>query len=331
MKILAIKFKYLGDVAIMVPALRALRKRYPNAELHVLVAAEAYPLLTHIPWLDKIWNLPRTRGKIRLNDSLPIIRALRAQSFDCSVDFVGNDRGAILSRSIGAKKRLGVRTQLGNQIRRLAYTDTIEELDHTRHEVLRDYYVLSEWQIPPPSSFDLELYADPTFQKEAQRLYPESTIICHLSTSQRKKEWPINHWALLADLAESSKIALTFSSGPTDREQALLTDLKKLKPDLNFLKKANSVDLYMAILARAKLFISPDTAPLHLAAGLGIPTIGIFGPTAPSRWGPPGKQHHSFTGNLCPCSGHLEQCELPNRCIDSITAHQVFEKVKELL
>ena len=107
-KILAIKFKYLGDVVVVVPALRALRDQWPDAELHALVAEDAAPLLRHLPWLDKVWALPRTRGQARLAESWPIIRALRREKFDRSVDFVGNDRGAILSRLIGARERLGV-------------------------------------------------------------------------------------------------------------------------------------------------------------------------------------------------------------------------------
>ena len=312
----------------MVPALRALRQHYPEAQIHVLVAAEAYPAIAHIPWIDKIWKLDRKRGKLRLNKSLPLIRALRSEQFDASVDFVGNDRGAIFSRIIGAKKRLGVRLQIGHYVRRIAYTETIEELDTTRHEVLRDYYVLTPWKVPPPDHYHLELYADPALANEAKQLLPKDTTICHLSTSQRKKEWPLNNWVSLAKLIEKAGGQVTFTSGPSPREQQLLKDIQKLKPELHCLDKTPSLALYMAILSRAKLFISPDTAPLHIAAGLGVPTIGIFGPTAASRWAPIGKKHRSITSGLCPCSGHLEQCAYKNRCINAISAQDVFALYK---
>ena len=64
-KILAIKFKYLGDVVVAVPALRALRDQWPEGELHVLVAEDAAPLLRHLPWLDKIWALPAMQNWLK--------------------------------------------------------------------------------------------------------------------------------------------------------------------------------------------------------------------------------------------------------------------------
>jgi len=65
-KVLAIQFKYLGDAVILTPALKALANQIPNIELHVLVAAEIAPLLENLPWIAKVWAMPRQRGKIKL-------------------------------------------------------------------------------------------------------------------------------------------------------------------------------------------------------------------------------------------------------------------------
>jgi heptosyltransferase-3 len=61
-KILAIQFKYLGDAVLLTPALRALRKQFPGAELHLLVPEEIAPILLHLPWLNCVWPMPRRRG-----------------------------------------------------------------------------------------------------------------------------------------------------------------------------------------------------------------------------------------------------------------------------
>ena len=71
-KILAIKFKYLGDVAIMVPALRSIKEKWPDCELHALVAEEAVPALKAIPWIKKVWSFPRIRGKSNYKASFPV-------------------------------------------------------------------------------------------------------------------------------------------------------------------------------------------------------------------------------------------------------------------
>ena len=107
-KILAIQFKYLGDAVLLTPALRALRKQFPDAELHLLVPEEVAPVLQHLPWLNRVWPMPRRRGSASLRQTWPVVRALRRERFDRSVDFAGNDRGAILSLLIGKKTaRLG--------------------------------------------------------------------------------------------------------------------------------------------------------------------------------------------------------------------------------
>jgi ADP-heptose:LPS heptosyltransferase len=107
MKILAIQFRYLGDVALMTPALRAIREHFTSSALHVLVAEEVMPLLQYMPGLTRVWAFPRRRGRAKPTLSWPVIRALRQERFDRSIDFGGNDRGAIVSLFCGARERLG--------------------------------------------------------------------------------------------------------------------------------------------------------------------------------------------------------------------------------
>jgi ADP-heptose:LPS heptosyltransferase len=330
-KILAIKFKFLGDVAVVVPALRALHEHWPAAELHLLVAADAAPIVQHLPWLHRVWALPRTRGQVRLSASLPIIAALRRERFDRSVDFVGNDRGAILSRLVGARERLGTFAQNGPRLRRLAYTHRIEEADPTRHEIVHDLQVLSAWDVPFPANPRLETRADPALAAQAEKILPGHPLIFHLSTSQPKKEWPLANWADLFHRVSRANLPVIFSTGPTAREQAQLAELRKTIPNLPALPADLDLALFLAVLARARLFVSPDTAPLHLAAGLGVPTIGLFGPTAASRWAPLGPEHQALQGSLCPCSGHWHQCRAAHPCIVAITPDAVWSALQKPL
>ncbi|MGA2053141.1 MAG: glycosyltransferase family 9 protein [Opitutales bacterium] len=330
-KILAIKFKFLGDVAVVVPALRALHEHWPAAELHLLVAADAAPIVQNLPWLHRVWALPRTRGKARLSTSWPILRALQREHFDRSVDFVGNDRGAILSRLIGARERLGVVAQQGNLVRRLAYTRRIEEADPTRHEVVHDLLVLSAWDVPFPAHPRLETRADPALAAKAEKILPGHPLLFHLSTSQPKKELPLANWADLYQRAHHAHLPVVFSTGPSAREQAQLIELRKTIPHLPALPPDLDLALFLAVLARARLFVSPDTAPLHLAAGLGVPTIGLFGPTAASRWAPLGPAHQHLQGSLCPCSGHWHQCRAAHPCIAAIHPDAVWTALQKSL
>src|ERR1051326_8100065 len=123
-KILALQFKNLGDTVMMVPALRALHDQVPGCAVHVLVREEAGPLLANLPWLARVWTLPRVRGRSQFRTSWPVIRQLRAARFDCSIDFAANDRTAILSFLCGARHRLGAATSDGFFGRRFCFTET---------------------------------------------------------------------------------------------------------------------------------------------------------------------------------------------------------------
>tara|TARA_B100001248_G_scaffold261923_1_gene255021 strand:- start:48775 stop:49782 length:1008 start_codon:yes stop_codon:yes gene_type:complete len=330
LKILAIKFKYLGDVVIATPALKAIHNHFPHCELHVLVPQEAAPLLTHLDWIHKVWHFPRVRGKAQLKASWPIIKALREEGFDRCVDFVGNDRGALISRLTGAKERLGPLVPKGFFGRKLCYTQTIEEADLNRHEAIRDLHILSAWGVPFPQSPQIELKADPALEKEAQEKLGNHSIIGHLATSQPKKEWPLSYWADLYARCETNKKSIVFTSGPSPREQSLLDDLQSINPNIPVLRDIPSLDLFMAIAAKAQCFISPDTGPLHIAAGLGTPTISLFGPTATARWAPLGEQHQALQGGLCPCSGHQHTCTYKEPCIQKISPEAVWECLQHL-
>jgi len=193
LKILAIQFKYYGDAVMMVPALRALREHFPDSALHALVPREVAPLLEHLPWLNRVWPMTRIRGRAGLRSAWPVIRALRAERFDRSVDFGGNDRGAILSRLSGARVRLGIRDPQGFLGRRFCYTERVAPAARDQHESQRLLHLLSAWGIPPSTSLTSEIHTTPAQDRSGARVLPENRILCHITSSQPKKEWPVSH------------------------------------------------------------------------------------------------------------------------------------------
>ena len=280
---------------LLTPALRTLRENFPEAELHLLVPEETAPLFQPLPWLDQVWPMPRRRGRASMSETWPILYALRRERFDRSVDFASNDRGAILSFVIGAERRLGWAERGGFLGRKYLYTDRVVPETNLPHESIRLAQLLSGWQIPLPSSLASELYADPTLATAARKILPgERAVICHIASSQPKKEWPLGRWARLHRLATDAGIKLVFTTARGERESGLMMELKKISPDAVILPLIPELPLFLAVLARAAVFISGDTGPLHFAAGLGVPTISLFGPTPPGIAGWRGRAdlHH---------------------------------------
>jgi ADP-heptose:LPS heptosyltransferase len=164
-----------------------------------------------------------------------------------------------------------------NLVKRLGYTQVIAAQSLPLQLVERHVSLLSAWKIPPPKSLALEIAADPVLADEAARLLPAGLTLCHLSTSQVRKEWPLARWREFYQLARAAGWPLAFSSGTSERERALLTDLKKMEPDIFTLPAITNLNLFLAVLRHARALVVGDTGPLHFAAGLGIPVIGLFG------------------------------------------------------
>ena len=330
-KILAIQFKYLGDAVFITPALRALKEHWPDAELHVLVAAEVAPLLEHLPWIHRVWALPRTRGRARLRESLPFVRTLRSEHFARAVDFGGNDRGSIMSFLSGGPIRLGP-VDKKRLLQKFGYTQTVPTATLPPSWVQHHLGLLAAWQVPPPRSLHLEIAADPALAAEAARLLPADSVLCHLGTSQPRKEWPSARWQEFYRLARAAGYHLVFSSGTNAREQALLTELKKLEPEAPMLPKTASLKLFLAVLKHAKAVVAGDTGPLHFAAGLRVPIVGLFA-TGDSllKAAPVYPSPNVVRGGECFCDAkqlHSATCANGCPCIAGIRAEEVLARLR---
>jgi ADP-heptose:LPS heptosyltransferase len=330
MKILALQFKYFGDAVLMTPALRAIHENFPDSELHLLVPEEIAPLFQHLPWLNQLWPMPRRRGRAGLGETGPILYALRHERFDRSVDFAGNDRSAILSLLIGARQRLGLPGPGGFLGRRFCYNQHVVLANRPEHESAWMMRLLSAWNIAP-GPLELEIQSDPALDAAAAKLLPERAVLCHMASSQPNRQWPVEHWAAFYRLAAAAGLRPVFTTATGAREQLLTAILKKLAPDAPVLPLIPELPLFLAVLRRAKVFISGDTGPLHFAAGLGVPTISLFGPSDPARWAPIGARHRALIGGSCPCGPGTRVCQSANYCLAAIAPAQVLASLQNIL
>lgn len=329
-KVLAMQFKFLGDLVVATPALRAL-KESGDTELHVLVAEEAVPLIEHVRWIDRVWGFPRRRGRLNFREAWPVLQRLRAQQFDVTVDLAGNDRGALLSALIHAPRRIGVHSPRGSVLRRVCYTERLEALDVTRHESVRLWSTVSVLGVPFPNDLRMQIAPDPALQAAARAYLKGTEVLCFINASQPKREWPLGHWAEFHELASALGVAIGFSGGPSARERSLLAQLRERIPKAVVLEPAEPLSALTAALAQLRGFISSDTGPLHFAAALGVPTLALFGPTSAQCWAPLGLGHEWLQGSPCPCSGDVNTCEARSPCINAIAPRQLFEALARLL
>jgi ADP-heptose:LPS heptosyltransferase len=329
-KILALQFKYFGDAVLMTPALRAIRNHFPNSELHLLVPEEIAPLFQHLSWLDRVWAMPRRRGSASPGRTWPVVRALRRERFDRSVDFASNDRGAISSFLIGARRRLGWAQPGGFLGRRFCYHQRVVLETRLEHESARMMHLLSAWDIVP-GPLEPEIQSDPALDAAATELLPERAVLCHMASSQPNRQWPVRQWAAFYEVAVAAGQRIAFTTATGVREQSLTDELKKLAPAAPVLPPVPGLALFLALLKRANVFISGDTGPLHFAAGVGVPTIALFGPSSPTRWAPVGARHRILIGSSCSCGPGMSVCQSANYCLAAITPEQVLATLQNIL
>lgn len=332
-KILAIQFKYFGDTVFITPALQAIKLQFPHAELHVLIAAEMAPILEHSPFIDKLWAATRKRGKANIKETWPLIKTLRQEHFDRVVDFGGNDRGAIFSLLSGAPVRLSYREHKQGLIKKIGYTDTVAVDTLSFVYAQTHIELLAQWGVRPQNDLKLSITSDPEAIKAISKTIPANTVLCHLATSQLKKEWPLEKWYEFYKLATEAGYSLAFTAGTNTRERSLLADFKAMDANIHIIPAITDLSQFLALISRAALFIAGDTGPLHFAAGLGVPVIGLYAVGNSIRSVAPHYQTEEIViGNDCVCfkSADLDCkpiCSNSNPCMDGIRPQQVFEKL----
>jgi len=281
MRVLAVRLSALGDVIHTLPAVVALRAagleidwvvEAPYRELVELVGG-----VTAIPVSLKRWSrTPRA-------DAAAISAAWRAlRGHEAAIDFQGLIKSALLARLSGASRRYGFeRTAIREAPARLFLNRSIA-IDQSRHVVDWNRQLaagaareLAGTATLPDVEPDLALFAaDPEGKLAALR----GRIVLLPGAGKREKLWPVERFAALAHQLGDRALAVW---GPG--EEALAHAIgAELAPPTNLRQLA-------CLLRHAALVIGADTGPLHLAAALGTPVLGLYGPTDPRRNGPYGQ------------------------------------------
>jgi ADP-heptose:LPS heptosyltransferase len=107
LNILLVRLRLIGDVVFTTPVIRALRRRFPTANLVYLVESAAAPIVARNPHLSAVWTVPHRRGWRRIVDDLALARRLRGAAFDLAIDLHGGPRSAWLTWATRAPLRVG--------------------------------------------------------------------------------------------------------------------------------------------------------------------------------------------------------------------------------
>lgn len=333
--ILIIKLRYIGDVLLATPVLRALRDEFPHARVTTLVNRGAEELLKWNPDVNEVLVLNRTgaAGAIRF------ARHIRRLRFDCVVDLTDSDRSAILSRLSGAPVRIGFNEE--RRWRGLLYTSVVYPSPGAIHRVEHDLEAVRALGVAPKASRPV-LYTSLQDDEEASRLLEKLEagssargkpfVMLHPGARYWFKAWPAERFAELADRLVAAMGCQVLVAGDSRDQEVAESIQRQSRAGVQVLAGRTTLLQLAAVLKRCTLFIGNDNGPMHMAAALGIPVVALFGPSDPAVWGPRAeKAIVLYKGLDCRPCFHPDCFRAEENCMKQITVEEVYAAASRCL
>ncbi len=327
-KILIIKPSAWGDVVHSLPFLAALRKRYPKAEIHWVIARGLHTFLEGHPLIDKLWIMDKEGWKKigNFQQILPEINAFRKglgkEHFDISIDLSGLLRSGLITWAAGARYKLGFSDS--DEGSPFFYTHKIEGGKQI-HAIDR-YLKLARLLDCDISAINYPFPPLPEIDDILTSLADEFCIMAP-SAGKEANRWPARRFGQLAAQLELPTVVIASSADAHIAEAVASASNGKA---VNLAGKTNLKEL-VALIRKSSYFICNDTGPMHIAAALKIPVFALFGPANPTRTGPYGSNHTIIQEQL-PCSPCYARkpCSKYNwRCMNDLTADKVLAIIKK--
>lgn len=329
-RLLLIKLRYIGDVVLSTPLLPILRKRFPEASLTFLVNPGTESVLFGNPHLENIMVLPREGW----GNQLACYQTLRQAHFDGVVDLTDGDRSALLSYWTGASIRLGFNRE--SRWRGKLYTHVLPSAYGSMHMVNYHAQALSALGISDPVG-NPEWYLQPDDHEQGDHLLASLKIgqaplvLLHPLARYPNKAWPLGRFAAVADwLADQGAVVALIGHQSEMLIGQHIVDLTKSKP--HTVMGRTQLRQLAAMMKRSALFIGNDGGPMHMAAAVGCPVLGLFGPSNPHVWGPRGeKVSVIYKGLDCEECGDSGCTRGEESCMRQISVEEVCRAARPFL
>jgi ADP-heptose:LPS heptosyltransferase len=280
--LLLIQPRWMGDVLLCTPAVRAARRALPHARIDFLTEAAGAAVLGGNDELDDILLAPPAESRFRL------IRDVRRSRYDAVVDFRSTGSTALVTLVSGARVRVGLH---GRGLRNAAYTDLLPK-DKGPVYMARQKLAMLEPLGINVASADIEL-GIAIGEHERQRAaeiwracgFHDDTVVVAISAVSRvaAKQWGSRRWAAVADHVAGLGARILLTSGPGERGEAAAT-AALMRSAAVWDYGATTLRELAALYRRCRFWLGNDGGPKHIAAAAGIPTVTVFRDAIGAVW-----------------------------------------------
>ena len=324
-RILVVLLGAIGDVTRALPLLQRLRHGYPGARITWAVEPLSAPLLQPHRSLDTLLVFDRPRGAPAF---IRLLRQVRAQRADLTLDLQRHFKSGVISRTSGAPVRLGFHRVNSREGNWLFNTHHLPPLPHFSSK-LQQFLCFADWlgTAAAPVTFGLSLGDDE--ERRVDNLLAglrTPFVAAFVGSSCPSRLWFPNRTAAIADALSARALGVVLLGGPGDAAFGAAVAHAVTVPVLDLTGRTSLRDL-IGIFQRARVAFGPDSGPMHIAAAVGTPVVSLWGATSAARSAPWGSEAHTITGSA-PCSPcYLKRCPIGRLCMEHIEVDEVYAKI----
>ncbi len=314
-RVLLVRLSAFGDCLHAVPALVALRRHFPGAEIGWAIEDLPHSLLKGHPMVDRFHIFPRKAFKRREGSFMDRVRFMRKfrkelaeAKYEVAVDMQGLTKSGLVSWWSGARRRIGFRGEESREINLLFNSERITPPPDAVHVVEKNISLLAALGVEMPHKPE---WVMPPFESEAAALRPfleecglasaggvKNFAIVNPGATWLTKRWPPESFGEVAKgLIAQHDLPVIATWAGAEEQQAAQT-IVSIAGKQAFLAPQTDLRQLAALVGQAALFVGNDTGPLHLAVALNVATVAIFGASDPLRNGPYGPIHRIQTGGV---------------------------------
>ena len=324
-RFLIVRLGSLGDVVHAIPAVAALKRRHPAAIIDWVVDPRYVGLVNLVTVVDSVFPFDPRRSLAAFSTWRQIGRGIH---YDAAIDLQGLLKSAVLARLVGARRTIGFsREHLREPLARLLYSQTIDPGD-APHVIQKGIGLMRAVGVDDPSiAFPLSIPRSSAAEAVTARIGSGDYALINPGAAWPNKRWPPDRFGQLATaIRQRHGLRSVVLWGPG--EDAAASAIAAASRGAAEPAPPTSITDIVALAKGARLMVSGDTGPLHIAAAVGTPIVALFGPTRAERNGPWFASDMSISRfDRCVC--HYErQCRRDRPCIDDISVEEVLAAIE---
>lgn len=326
-KILLVRTDRLGDVVVTTPVFSAIKAKYPDIFLGVMVSKPYLDLVRGNPYVDEVLVYDKEGSEKAFKGILRFALELRRKRYNAAVHFHPRNRSYWTSWLAGIPIRIGYRYK---QSWLLTHAYVYDKPEGKKHEAQYSFDLLRAFHISEPRRLESYVPLHPEYRDAVERCVSGigPYVAFNPSASSPSKIWPARYFAEVADELAARyglDIVITGGEGETRFSESVKQNMKSSALDLT---GKLGVGQLAWLLKGAKLLISNDTGPVHIASALDTPVISIFGRTlaglGPRRWKPLGIRSYHLQKDIGCMKCLADDCEIDFRCLTELRPNDVM-------